>query len=74
MATNGANNGYLNAWFDFNADGDFDDAGEQIATNVAGTSGSSINVPITIPASAPPGVATYARFRYSTPVRPARGR
>ena len=55
----------LNAWFDLNADGDFDDPGEQIATNVAGRPGGTINVPMTIPGGAPAG-ETYARFRYST--------
>jgi len=65
VATNGTDSGYLNAWFDLNADGDFDDAGEQIAANLAGTSGGTINVPVTIPPTTAAG-PTYARFRYST--------
>lgn len=65
VATNGRNSGYLNAWVDLNADGDFSDSGEQVATNVAGSAGGSIDVPVSIPAGTSPGT-TYARFRYST--------
>lgn len=55
----------LNAWIDYNRDGDWDDAGEQVFTNRVVTAGSqklSFNIPAT-------GVAvgfTYARFRLST--------
>jgi hypothetical protein len=56
--------GYLNAWIDFNADGDWDDVGEQIATDLVVATG---NTPLTV---AVPGTAvagtTYARFRLST--------
>jgi hypothetical protein len=59
-----AGNGYLNAWIDFNADGDWNDSGEQIALNVnlvGGTSAWPINVPTTAALG-----TTYARFRFST--------
>ncbi len=62
-----ANSGYLQGWIDFNADGDFADAGEQIALNLqysTGTSG-SISIPTTVPTAATAG-RTYARFRWST--------
>jgi subtilisin-like proprotein convertase family protein len=55
--------GFLNAWIDFNADGDWADAGEQIFTNTAlvgGLNSKTFAVPNT-----PPDV-TYARFRFST--------
>ncbi len=62
ISTNGS--GVLNAWIDFNRDGDFDDSGEQIATDVA-PSGGTISLSVLIPLSASPGTS-YARFRYST--------
>lgn len=62
IVTNGA--GVLNAWIDFNRDGDFDDTGEQIASDVV-PSGGNITLNITIPVSASPGTS-YARFRYSS--------
>jgi len=54
--------GILNAWFDFNHDGDWDDPGERIA-NFQISAGSNL-VPIFVPAGADTGM-TYARFRYS---------
>jgi hypothetical protein len=54
--------GLLNAWIDFNADGDFDDAGEQIFTNqplVAGPNALSFLTPDFTFTAAP----RYARFR-----------
>ncbi len=62
-----ANSGYLQGWIDWNGDGDFADSGEQIATNLqysAGTSG-TLSVPVTVPAGATTS-QTYARFRWST--------
>ena len=59
-----ATTGYLNAWLDFNADGDFNDLGEQIATDSA-TTGGTINLTVNVPADAVQG-STYARFRFST--------
>ncbi|MCG8448028.1 MAG: GEVED domain-containing protein, partial [Pirellulales bacterium] len=54
--------GNLNAWIDFNADGDFTDPGEQILSNHAlavGTNVITFSLPATIAAS-----GVYARFRY----------
>ncbi len=64
--------GRLQGWFDWNGDGDFADAGEQVATNVAdngagdnNAAAGTIGVSITPPAAA---VLTqsFARFRWST--------
>ena len=54
----------LNAWIDFNGDGDWNDAGEQIATNLSETVGSH-SVSVTPPAASTQAT-TYARFRCST--------
>jgi hypothetical protein len=54
--------GRLQGWIDFNRDGDWADAGEQVFTNMtlaAGTHALTVNVPST----AVPGT-TFARFRY----------
>jgi hypothetical protein len=56
--------GFLNAWFDWNADGDFNDAGEQMATNQAVVVGST-NLSVAVPATAIVG-STFARFRVCT--------
>ena len=64
--------GYLQGWVDFNGDGDFADASEQVATNIQDNLVGDINNTagvitfyITVP-----GIAvttqTYARFRWST--------
>jgi CSLREA domain-containing protein len=53
--------GILNAWIDYNADGDFDDIGEQVSSN------QSINPADTLAFSVPAGVGTittYARLRF----------
>ncbi|MFV2067899.1 MAG: GEVED domain-containing protein [Pirellulales bacterium] len=56
--------GMLDAWIDWNGDGDWDDAGEQIFTNQPLTAGSNgLNVPV--PESASQGF-TFARFRFSS--------
>jgi len=55
--------GYINAWIDLNADGDFNDTGEQIAKNIF--SSSSVDIEAIIPSSHK-DVVTYARFRYSS--------
>ncbi|MFC1910664.1 GEVED domain-containing protein [Chloroflexota bacterium] len=52
---------YLNAWIDFNTDGDWDDAGEQIITDQQ-LQGVLQTFNFTVPADANLGV-TYARFR-----------
>jgi hypothetical protein len=55
--------GYLNAWIDWNSDGDFNDTNEQIAQNIDGSSG-VINLDVVVP-NTPIDITAYARFRYS---------
>ena len=61
------NQGYLQGWIDWNGDGDFADAGEQVATDLQSASAgtSTISVPVTVPANATTS-PTFARFRWST--------
>ena len=56
--------GFLNVWFDWNADGDFNDAGEQMITNQAVAVGAT-NLNIAVPITAIIG-PTFARFRVCT--------
>ncbi len=56
--------GKLDAWIDFNSDGDWDDAREQILTSVDVVEGQN-TLGYTIPAGATAG-STAARFRLST--------
>ena len=56
--------GYLQAWFDWNADGDFDDIGEQVANNLAAVLGAA-TFNVAVPTDANIGM-TYARFRLSS--------
>ncbi|MBK7894233.1 MAG: isopeptide-forming domain-containing fimbrial protein [Anaerolineaceae bacterium] len=56
--------GYLNAWIDFNADGDWDDLGEHIFVDEALSNGSN-PLSVTVPPTAVAGT-TYARFRFSS--------
>ena len=56
--------GLLNAWVDFNSDGDWNDAGERIFTDeslTAGVNQRSFPVP-----AAPIPAVTYARFRLNS--------
>ena len=58
---------YLQGFFDFNADGDFADAGEKFATGMvinSGLANQTVNVPITVPAGVTIG-NSFARFRLS---------
>ncbi len=61
--------GYLNAWIDFNGDGDFDDTGEQIIieTDAQGQLIAGNNtITLTAPATPDPFASTlYARFRFT---------
>lgn len=64
--------GRLQAFFDWNGDGDFSDAGEQVATNVqdngvgdANLAAGAIGLALVVPATATTS-QTYARFRWST--------
>ncbi len=52
----------LNAWVDWNQNGVFGDAGEQIATNVNIPTGTTTTLTPGVPTNAAPGL-TYARFR-----------
>ena len=54
----------LDAWMDFNQDGDLSDAGEQIFTSTAVVNGLNDNLSFTVPAGAVAG-DTFARFRCS---------
>jgi len=56
--------GVLNAWVDFNIDGDWGDTGEQIFTDKALVLGAN-TLSFPVPAAAVPG-ATFARFRFTT--------
>jgi uncharacterized repeat protein (TIGR01451 family) len=53
--------GFLSAWFDWNADGDFNDAGEQMVNAQAVVAGTT-NLNIAVPNTAVVG-PTFARFR-----------
>ncbi len=58
--------GVLNAWIDYNRDGDWNDNGEQIAANLAvGGDGFVQTIDITVPRDAVQGVS-FGRFRMST--------
>lgn len=59
------NDGFLNAWIDFNDDGDWNDLGEQIFTNEPLTAGVN-RLEIEVPDDAVLARQTFARFRYST--------
>jgi len=68
LVTASQSGGLLNAWIDWNVDGDWADVGEQVFTNtllVAGTN--SLNV--TVPGNAVVG-SSFARFRLSTTASP----
>ncbi|WP_161602227.1 SdrD B-like domain-containing protein [Tautonia marina] len=56
--------GFLDAWVDFNADGDWDDLGEQILVSQEVVEGENL-LPFTVPVDASAGATTYARFRLS---------
>ncbi len=57
--------GLLNAWIDFNRDGDWEDSNEQIFTNQSLAAGDNNGLSFTVPAGATTG-STFARFRLST--------
>jgi len=57
--------GYLDAWVDFNDDGDWADAGEQIFTSQLLSAGAN-NLNFTVPGSATGTNQTFARFRFSS--------
>ncbi|NOZ28152.1 MAG: Cys-Gln thioester bond-forming surface protein [Chloroflexi bacterium] len=55
--------GYLNAWFDFNGDGDWDDSGERVFFDQAVTAGTN-NLCFPVPSGAA-SKRIYARFRFT---------
>jgi hypothetical protein len=57
--------GYLQGWMDLNADGDWDDPGEQIFVDEFIHFGQTVCLNYEVPADATPGL-TFARFRFST--------
>ncbi|RVU84163.1 DUF11 domain-containing protein [Leucothrix sargassi] len=64
VTVNASVNGYLNAWIDWNQDGDWDDAGETVATNSPLNAG---NNTLTLkPSVTSPHGATYIRFRFTS--------
>ncbi len=64
-ASSGTNACQLDAWVDWNQNGSFSDAGEQIANNQSIAPGVSINIPLSAPMSVIPG-RIYSRFRCSS--------
>ena len=58
--------GYINAWMDFNADGDWDDIGERIFTDYAVFSALINACTFQVPFYASPATSSFARFRYTT--------
>ena len=57
--------GFLNAWVDFNGDGDWGDSGEAIFVNQAVERGLN-RLTFQVPAAATPTAATFARFRLNS--------
>lgn len=54
---------YMNAWIDWNGDGDFNDGNERLAKNIRRTSSTIYNLDIEVPADAIASRPTFARFR-----------
>ncbi len=64
VAVTASASGLLNGWIDFDADGDWLDAGEQVFTDVALAAGvNPLQIPV--PLAATPGT-TFARFRFDS--------
>jgi hypothetical protein len=64
LTVTASTDGLLDAWIDFNGDGDWDDTGDQIFTSEPLTAGANTLL-VTTPAGAIEGVS-YARFRLSS--------
>lgn len=68
VTNNTGSSAYLNAWIDYDNDGVFTDAGEQIGTNIAvatGTTNSTMTLNTTVPAAAVTGTNIGVRVRIS---------
>ncbi len=63
----GSGTGYIQAWVDFNRDGDFTDANEQVVNQSVNLNQApaTFSIPFTVPVAATPGV-TYGRVRISS--------
>jgi uncharacterized repeat protein (TIGR01451 family) len=57
--------GFLDAWIDFNTDGDWADAGEHVATRQPLAAGGN-TLSVAVPCTATPGGTAFARFRFSS--------
>lgn len=57
--------GVLDAWIDFNNDGDWDEADEQVFTSLPLAPGAN-HLSFNVPASSLPATQTFARFRFSS--------
>ncbi|MBN8684656.1 MAG: hypothetical protein J0L99_18540, partial [Chitinophagales bacterium] len=64
ITVNASATGKLDAWFDWNRDGDWSDPGEQVFTNQSVVAGNN-TLSVTTPAGASVG-ASFARFRLSS--------
>jgi uncharacterized repeat protein (TIGR01451 family) len=64
-ASSGTNACLLNAWIDYDANGDFSDPGEQIAVDLTIASGDTVTLNPSIPTDVSIGT-TYTRFRCSS--------
>lgn len=60
-----SSDGYLNAWIDFFGNGDWDDAGEQVATDLHLNTGTT-TVNFAVPVTGKSDLTSVARFRFST--------
>jgi len=58
-------NGLLNAWMDFNANGSWTNAGEQIFTNQPLVAGANL-LTVAVPVASSSGTNIFARFRFSS--------
>ncbi|WP_338226204.1 DUF7507 domain-containing protein [Algoriphagus confluentis] len=67
QANNTSQKAYVNAWIDWNRDGDFLDQGERVIINQGLTTGNNGNITptISVPCDAVPGIS-YLRVRVST--------
>ncbi|MEZ9510404.1 LruC domain-containing protein [Vibrio breoganii] len=63
VSINASTQGYLSAWFDWNQDGDFDDEGEKVFSDVQLSAGLNA-LPFTVDYNAVDG-RTWTRFRFS---------
>ena len=58
--------GYLNAWIDYNGDFSWAEAGDHVFADEPIGMGTT-TLGFTVPATATPGIVTYARFRFTSP-------